>query len=143
MATTSAPLTFHLLPLESGKFSLIETLFAPGPVALAPPPTTLLPEGHVATTLFVFDELDAVDASTRSSPLTPGWPFGPGKPRGPAGQPARQVQPAPWRAVPPLKSSLRSVPFFTWAEATALLASLSAVTASFLSFGVVTAPILI
>jgi len=85
VATTSTPLAFHLFPAESGKFWLIETLLAPLPVACAPPPTTLFPDGHVATTLFVFDELDAVDASTRSSPLTPGWPFGPGKPRGPAG----------------------------------------------------------
>ena len=67
-----------LLPDESGKFWLIETLLAPLPVACAPPPMTLFPEGQVATTLFEFAELDEVDASTRSSPLTPGAPFGPG-----------------------------------------------------------------
>jgi hypothetical protein len=95
-----------------------------------------LARGTSRNDAFVF-ELDAVEASTRSSPLTPGAPLGPGRPRGPAG-PAGPVE-----SCPALKSSLRSVPFFTWAEATALLASLSAVTASFLSFEVVTAPFLI
>ena len=138
--TISTACAFHLLPAESGKFWLMETLLAPLPVACAPPPRTRLPEGQVATTLFEFAELDEVDASTRSSPLTPGEPFGPGKPRGPAGPggPAGPVGELPRLEILSEKSSVLHL-----TRPTALAASLSTVTASFFSFGVVTAPFLI
>ena len=54
-----------LLPAQSGKFWLMDTLLAPLPVACAPPPMTLFPAGQVAATLFEFAELEDVDASTR------------------------------------------------------------------------------
>ena len=65
MATTSTAFPFQRSPFESGKLWLIDTLFAPLPVTCAPPPTTLFPDGHVATTAFEFEELDDVDESTR------------------------------------------------------------------------------
>ena len=76
----------------------METLLAPLPVACAPPPMTFFPEGQVATTLFEFAELEEVDASTRSSPLTPGAPFGPGKAR--AGREAPEDRPDPVESWP-------------------------------------------
>src|SRR6476659_7655177 len=85
VATTSTALAFQRSPVESGKFWLIDTLFAPLPVTCAPPPTTRFPDGHVATTALELEELDEVAASTRWRPLIPGDPFGPGTPRGPAG----------------------------------------------------------
>jgi hypothetical protein len=93
--TTSFALAFHFEPSESGKFSVIETRFAPLPVTRAPPPITRLPDGQLTDTALDPDELESVTASTRWRPLTPG---GPGVPPPSSGN---------W---PGLKSALSRVP---------------------------------
>src|SRR6516164_6784907 len=129
VASTSDALTYHCVPLESGKLATIETLLAPLPSTRAPPPIAFLGEGQLTSRLFELAELDAVVTSTRWRPLTPDEPAGPCGPWGPV---------APVGSCPGAKSDLSNEPFRTLLETTAFAASFGVETAPFLSCAVPT-----